>query len=193
MTTLIFLFGLVACYIALNILVREIYRASWVRELKSLSITERNRNRFGILRTELVSLVRKEKLNIRSPLIKELYSCYTILMRKPDLYKDVVNSVLYLPDKMRSDKNWQLSQEEYNLIIRFAENLDDLCKDYSLVYRWLARHYDRHGTTPNIPLWLNLRTLDRKNKVEEARTIRKAKETLTSFAEDKFHGQLQTA
>ena len=69
MTTLIFLFGLVACYIALNILVREIYRASWVRELKSLSITERNINRFGILRTELVSLVRKEKLNIRSPLI----------------------------------------------------------------------------------------------------------------------------
>ena len=69
MTTLIFLLGLVALYIALNILVREIYRASWIKELKLLAITERNRNRFGILRTELVSLARKEKLNIRSPLL----------------------------------------------------------------------------------------------------------------------------
>ena len=192
MTTLIFLFGLVACYIALNIIVREIYRASWVKELKLLAITERNRNRFGILRTELVSLARKEKLNIRSPLLKELYSCYTILMRKPDLYKDVVNSVLYLPDKMPSNKNWHLSQEEYNLIIRFAENFDELCKDYSFVYRWLARYYERHGSE-NISLWLKLRHIAENNEIQEAQTIKKAKEKLISFAEDKFHGQLQTA
>ena len=192
MTALIFFTGLIVIYFALNTLVRELCRAGWIKELKLLAITERNRNRFGILRTELLSLARQENLNIRSPLLKELYGCYTILMRKPFLYREVVDSVLFLPNKIRSKENLHLSQEECNLLIQFAENFDELCKDYSFVYRYLARYYE-HRRFGNIPLWLIIRHVVQKNEIQEAHTIKKAKEGLISFAEDELPGQLQTA
>ena len=73
MDPLIFLLlVLAALYLVLSTFIRVIYQGKSVRELKRLAITERNRNRFGILRTKLMSLAREEKIDIRSPLFRGL-------------------------------------------------------------------------------------------------------------------------
>ena len=155
MSPLIFLLlVVVAIYLVILAFFRVLFQRKEVKELKRLAITERNRNRFGALRTDLMSLAREKKINIESPLFQALYGFATTLMRNPHLYRDAVHGILILPNKIESTGNLNLSEDECKMLLLFAKNLDELCRDYSPIYRYAARYFDRRSTIPQIPLWM---------------------------------------
>ena len=206
MDPLIFLLlVLAALYLVLSTFIRVIYQGKSVRELKRLAITERNRNRFGILRTKLMSLAREEKIDIRSPLFSGLYGCATILMRNPHLYKEAVNDILSFSDEIESTDGLSLSQNECELLVQYAQSLDELCRDYSPVYRHIAKYRDRRSSVPTVPLWIKIREVRQRDQIRRqieeaekgAQSIVKAQNNLISLAKEHsppnsdFRGQLQ--
>lgn len=187
----LFLMGVIfAALFILSTGIRELWRYKWIRELQLLAKTEKNRNRFGVLRTELMRLAREEELNVGSNTFRELYYLFTNLMRNPQSYQRLAGGILHLPDAIpRSDgRNTPFfTKGEAELLLRFAEFLDALFRDYSRPYRWIAKYYDfihRRNLNFKWPLWIKIVVLGR--EYQQAKEMHDAQEKIEIIAQKEY-------
>jgi hypothetical protein len=122
-----------------------IFSSSTRSELQSLLRAERNRNRFGELRTELMDHVRTERVSVNSEHFRVLYRFLTLLMREPRQYDSVVSSILLseFSTKRVAGEAVEVEREMYRKV---AHAFHLLCLDYNFIYRmyaWLVQATSR--------------------------------------------------
>lgn len=159
-------------------LIREMLRVGWLRELQDLAVHERNRNRFGELRTRLVAMAREERIDLRSPHFAVLYRVLTLLMRNPHDYDKAARAVLEWEPKTSELSEHAATPDEAELLLDFARRMDLLCRDYSRTYRSLVGAIDwvrrRFGDDNRIPFLVfvyigkHSRSMQRVTPVREA-------------------------
>src|SRR5947209_7752866 len=109
---------------------------------------ERNRDRFGELRTELMRLAREGEVDVKSEAFAVLFRSLTALMGSPSDYPGAVSALLRFSMKPGKGAAFSVTPREGRLLMEFAERLDLLCRDFDGVYRFIARHLDlRHDGT----------------------------------------------
>jgi len=128
----------VAIFLLLANVARHFSRLGWKRELRRAVVKERNRNRFGVLRTQLMSDARDNVLDVHSPTFGSLYRGLTVLMREPHAYADAALAILALPSSGSGDEGRQATLAEKKIALAFADALDQLCRDFVRPYRFLA-------------------------------------------------------
>lgn len=142
--------------------------AAKVRDLRRAVYIERNRNRFGELRTELVRAVKDDLVRADSPHFAALYMPLTVLMRNPHCYDDAAGRVLSLePSSLPRPAGQRETDFEAKLYMDFARAMDLMLRDYSWYYRMMAGLIER--LAPNdgsplarlasLPMWLQVYVL----------------------------------
>lgn len=156
--------------------IREFARGKWIRDLKALAVQERNRNRFGELRTALMSMARDGAIDVRGERFQTIYGSLTILMRNPHDYEKAAWALLALPEH-RTVGMAPITKSEGELMLLLADRLDLLCRDYNALYRslaWVLDHARGGSSNPlhQLPLWLqvHLRQAERARPIIQART-----------------------
>lgn len=165
-------------FVWVTVLGREIGQRAWRRELRETFIRDRNRNRFAILRDELLALARVNKIDVRSEFFQEAYRTLSELAWHPESHLPTTVSLLSPPkatEIRRKAEHW--SPEEIRLLLRVARCLDLMCRDYNRSYRAAAWLLDRLEFADarkiyKAPLWVLMQL--RSQKVEEARALRRA-------------------
>jgi hypothetical protein len=186
-----------AClYFALVLGATELARANWLRELRALTLRERNRNRFGAIRTRLLELSGEGKVDVKGPWFAWLYRSLTLLMRKPEEYETAANAILMVPDEARprAKGKVKIPEVEAQILLEYARGLDQLCRDYSKVYRFFAFSHDLSMQRKAMqdgrafdperfaPLWVKWHVFGVTKTMESMRPVFKAKKTLETMA-----------
>jgi hypothetical protein len=144
---------LLAC-VVLYVVACDVLRAGRARDLRERVARERNRNRFGELRTRLLKMAVENRLDPRSSLFSAFYKSLTALMRNPHEFENAAQLVLTLPVPERLGAK-RPTRSEGEIARDFAHRLDLLCRDYFRFYAagaWLIDRIDRKGH----PLWVEM-------------------------------------
>lgn len=193
--------GLLLCCSTLFVLVTQLGRRHYFRQLEERLRRERNRNRFGELRTEMMRLVAIGELDVRSPFFVSVYRGLTGLMRNPHDSEAAVWHVLSLPLPAgeRKHPDWTPTRIEGMLAHEFSLRLDLLCRDYSRSYAvgalimrvaaFVRRHLDGRADVqgdvpdqlmdPHLWYWAGVA---RKAQQRKARSVVDAREKLDRTA-----------
>jgi hypothetical protein len=184
MTALIVLLLVVALYSWVYVLGRELMRLPRNRRLDELVRREENRNRFGRLRTRLFQQAALGEISTATPRFAMASAFMTHLMRRPEDYPAVARQTMaYLPDENAGErlrKEAPISATEAHFFTDAAHALDQLCRDYNVVYRTLARVADAANMPP---LWLKMHTrMERPSLVpERLRAVFRVERTFREF------------
>jgi len=97
--TIVATLAAVALFLLLANIARSLARRGWRRELSRAVVRERNRNRFGVLRTRLMAQSRDGVIDVKSPIFRSMYSGLTVLMREPHEYAKAALAIMTLPER----------------------------------------------------------------------------------------------
>ena len=128
-TSIAFVVFCVAVYVAAC----DVLRAPRTRALKDRLASEKNRNRFGELRTRLVRQAVERNIDPRSGLFSSFYRSLTALMRNPHEFERAAQLVLTLPAPEQPGAI-KPTRAEGEIARDFAKRLDLLCRDYFRLY-----------------------------------------------------------
>lgn len=172
---------LVVCIIA-YVIARDVLRAPAMRRLEDRLTRERNRNRFGEVRTRLVRVAVEGGIDPKSHVFAGVYKGSTALMRNPYEFEAAANAILTIPllDQKRRPKP---TKTEGAIARDFAHRIDLLCRDYSKWYRATAWLLDRCTDRKlSAPLWVRL-IKERAERRERIRPMLAARERLERTAQ----------
>lgn len=173
-----FTLGCVAVYVVAC----DIMRAPVMRRLHDRLTRERNRNRFGEVRTKLVRLAADGQVNPRSQLFMGMYGATTNLMRNPYALEEAAQAILTIPAPNSTRRRSRPTPIEGEIVRDFARRIDLLCRDYSHWYSmaaWLNDRCDGPARTP--PLWIRM-ILARAEQRKQIRPIAEARARLERLA-----------
>lgn len=168
--------GFLVLCVAIYVFACEIIRHKRMKVLGELLKRERNRNRFGQLRTRLVALAIDQHVDARSWFFPAIYRGLTALMRNPHDFEAAAQAILTLPASAGTRPK-RATPKEVEIALDFAKHLDQLCRDYSWPYAigtWLL---DLLGAGKGNPLWIRMHRWSKK-----ARSLFAARERLESVA-----------
>ena len=155
MTDITVTFLLVAVvYSWIYILGRTVIRSRKSARIRELLRREQNRNRFGELRTRLFQLAALGEVPTDTERFQVMSSFLTFLMRQPHRYPEAAQATiasLPLQEAGLQKKEQVSSIAEARFFVDTASALDQLCRDYDVVYRGLAKVADQMHLPP---LWL---------------------------------------
>lgn len=170
-----------AAFYAVTLLAYELWRGPRIRAPILRLKCERNRDRFGELRTELMRLARDGEIELRSGAFAALYRSLTILMRSPSDYPTAVRFLLRSFSPAPAEP-LPVTPREGKLLVEFANRLDALCRDFDATYRLFARCMDlaNDGTArAEFPPLLHL--FIRRHELIKLKSVQKARARLIQF------------
>jgi len=148
--------GLLLLCVVIYVVVRDFLRAPRMHALRNRLRLERNRNRFGELRTNVVRLAVTGDLNPKSKIFRGIYSGTTNLMRNPYAMEAAAQAVLMIPAPW-PEGGPRPTKAEGDAAREFARRIDLLCRDFSKAYVAAAWIIDRCGITDSgAPLWIQM-------------------------------------
>lgn len=161
METTAFVVFLAGVLTAASVAVREGFRAKRLSTLREMATVEENRNRFGELRTRMMTHVREGRIDVRSDIFRTVYRTLTLLMKHPHKHRDAATEILRLPDPATATITGErpMQPEEISLVLDFSRRLDLLCRDFSGTYRLLAKLEDVSSgvrAEGRVPLWVRI-------------------------------------
>jgi hypothetical protein len=168
--------GFLVLCVAIYVLACEVIRSKRMKVLGDLLKRERNRNRFGQLRTRLVALAIDQQVDTRSWFFPAAYRGLTALMRNPHDFEAAAQAILTLPASAGTRRQ-RATPKEVEIALDFAKRLDLLCRDYSRPYAVGAWVLDLLGAGKGHPLWIRMHAQSKK-----ARSLFAARERLESVA-----------
>jgi hypothetical protein len=145
--------------VAIYVIVNDLLRATRMRDLRVRLQREKNRNRFGELRTQLVRLAIEGHLDPKSRIFKSVYAGTTTLMRNPYEFDAAASAILTIPAPPRRKRSGlkKPTRAEAEVAEEFARRLDLLCRDFSRVYTLGAWVIDRLASKDQVPpLWIQM-------------------------------------
>jgi hypothetical protein len=178
-TSVAFLLLCAVCYVV----VRDLLRAPRMYGLRKRLMRERNRNRFGELRTELVRQAAAGELNPRSQIFESIYRGTTSLMRNPYALEAAAQAILQIPaPEQQRGRGTRPTRAEGEVAQDFARRIDMLCRDYSKVYVASAWILDRlTGPWSRPPLWIEM--IAARAKLQRMRPMVEARKRLEGTAQ----------
>lgn len=169
-----------------GVIIRELFRFRYINRLREMEVAERNRNRFGIMRTQLMGYVREGEIDIQSEMFRLLYTSMSVLMRNPHTYNEVSTKVITgLPKVVRSEKRTRrvVSENEAIMCLSFAENLILLIKDYSRLARWVL-WVSPMKPRKHVPVAVERIVKKSHSYIEEVEPVREASEQLEHYGNE---------
>jgi hypothetical protein len=162
--------GLLLICVFIYVIACDLLRARRRRDLRRRLVCERNRNRFGELRTKLVRLAIGGELNPRSEIFTGAYKAMTTLMRNPDALEAAAQAVLTtLPPPEQQPQRHRPTRLEGEIVREFAVRIDLLCRDYSTVYLVASWILERVPRSDGTPLWLAMVTANAARHAQRAK------------------------
>jgi len=176
--TIVATLAAVALFLLLANIARSLARRGWRRELRRAVVRERNRNRFGVLRTRLMAQSRDGVIDVKSPIFRSMYSGLTVLMREPHEYAKAALAIMTLPERPPVEQPSRVTRAEAELALEFSDALDRLCRDFSRVYRFLAWCLDNmspadKGQVRPPPLWVQMLKRPKYGELQQVQNARK--------------------
>ncbi len=150
--------GFLLLCVAIYVIACDLLRRPRMHALRTRLVLERNRNRFGQLRTKLVRLATAGELNPKSDLFAGVYQGITKLVRNPHAFEAAAEAVLTIPvPEELLQRGPRPTRVEGEIARDFATRIDLLCRDYSKIYAAGAWILDRLPSSDDMPpLWLGM-------------------------------------
>jgi len=148
--------GLLLFGVLFYVVVTQIVSAAYTHELRERLICERNRNRFGELRTAMMAMVAEDKIDPRSPFFAPMYGALTALMRNPGAHEAAAQHVLTMMPPKEGKPNYKPTELERDILREFSLRLDLLCRDHSRTYAFCAWLVDKIplDAAHRAPFWM---------------------------------------